>query len=87
MHRTDFLLELTNFAIFGIRPMARSLDGGSSLLEKRLLPLAEEGWADLLRGADLADGNASPEEAAALTPARIAAEHAVKIDEAYEDAA
>ena len=31
--------------------------------------------------------NASPEEAAALTPARIAAEQAVKIDEARESAA
>ena len=31
--------------------------------------------------------NASPEEAAALTPARIAVEHAARTDEAREDAA
>ncbi len=50
----EFFLQLTDLLVSGIRPMARSREGGCSLLEKRLLLLVEEGRADLLGDADLA---------------------------------
>ena len=55
------LLELANLSVFGVGASACAIKGGSPFLAKGLLPLVEEGWADFLRGADLADGGAFEE--------------------------